>query len=102
MGILIDLGEPQEVASVRVQMTSAGATVGLLAGDEDPGDSSDGDQEIVDSYTTLAEQVEDADTNIELRADGEATRYVVVWFTNLPPSSGGFKVTVSEINVFIR
>ncbi len=102
MGILIDLGEEREVASVRVQMTSAGATVGLLAGNEDPGDSSDGDQTLVDSFTTLAEPVEDADTNIELQAGGASTRYVVVWVTHLPPSSGGYKLTISDINVFVR
>ncbi|WP_081913677.1 protein kinase family protein [Glycomyces sp. NRRL B-16210] len=102
MGILIDLGEAREVTSVRVQMTSAGATVGLLAGDEDPGDSSDGDQAIVDNFTVLAEPVTDADTNIELQVGGETTRYIVVWVTELPPSSGGYKLTVSDINVFVR
>lgn len=102
MGILFDLGEAREVASVRVQMASAGATVGLLSGDEDPGDSSDGDEEIVDSFSTLAEPVEDAGTNIELQAGGTSTRYVVVWITNLPPSSGGYKLTISDINVFVR
>ncbi|MCC3764118.1 protein kinase family protein [Glycomyces sp. TRM65418] len=102
MGILIDLGEAREVASVRVQMTSAGATVGLLAGDEDPGDSSEGDQAIVDNFTVLAEPVEDADTNIELQAGGEATRFIVVWVTELPPVSDGYKLTISDINVFVR
>jgi hypothetical protein len=104
MGILIDLGEAREVASVRVQMTSAGATLGLLAGDEDPGDSSEGDQAIVDGFSVLAEPVEDADTNIELQADPEAgaARYIVVWITELPESNGGYKITVSDINVFVR
>lgn len=102
MGILIDLGEAREVTSVRVQMTSAGATVGLLAGDEDPGDSSEGDQAIVDDFTVLAEPVEDADTNIELQAGGQSTRYLVVWVTELPPTSGGFKLTISDIIVFVR
>jgi eukaryotic-like serine/threonine-protein kinase len=102
MGILIDLGEAREVSSVRVQMTSAGATVGLLGGDEDPGDSSDGDQAIVDGFTVLADQVEDADTNIELKTDGEATRFIVVWVTELPPVSDGYKLTISDINVFAR
>ncbi|WP_158630396.1 protein kinase family protein [Glycomyces terrestris] len=102
MGILIDLGEAQEVASVRVQMTSAGATVGLLAGDEDPGDSSEGDQAIVDGFTELAAPVADADTNIELQAGGQSARYIVVWVTELPASSGGYKLTISDINVFVR
>ncbi|GAB3220912.1 hypothetical protein GCM10027447_05860 [Glycomyces halotolerans] len=102
MGILIDLGEEQEVASVRVQMTSAGATVGLLAGDEDPGDGSDGDERIVEDFATLAEPVEDADTNLELQAGNQATRYVVVWITELPPVSDGYKITVSDIKVFVR
>ncbi|MDN3241959.1 protein kinase family protein [Glycomyces tritici] len=102
MGILIDLGEEQEVASVRVQMTSAGATVGLLGGAEDPGDSSDGDQAIVDDFAVLAEQVPDADTNIELKASGEKVRYIVVWVTELPQVSDGYKITISDINVFVR
>jgi hypothetical protein len=102
MGILIDLGEAREVASVRVQMTSAGATIGLLAGDEDPGDSSEGDQAIVDDFSVLAEPVEDADTNIELQAGGQATRFVVVWITELPEVSDGYKITISDINVFVR
>jgi hypothetical protein len=102
MGILIDLGEAREIASVRVQMTSAGATVGLLGGDEDPGDSSEGDQAIVDDFAVLAEPVEDADTNVELQADGATARYVVVWITELPESNGGYKITISDINVFVR
>lgn len=102
MGILIDLGEAREVASVRVQMTSAGASVGLLGGAEDPGDSSEGDQAIVDGFTVLADQVPDADTNIELKADGEAVRYLVVWVTELPTVSDGYKLTISDINVFAR
>jgi hypothetical protein len=102
MGILIDLGEEREVASVRVQMTSAGATIGLLAGDEDPGDSSEGDQAIVDTFSELAAPVSDADTNIELQAGGEATRFIVVWVTELPPVSDGYKLTISDINVFVR
>ncbi|MCH7229690.1 protein kinase family protein [Glycomyces sp. L485] len=102
MGILVDLGEEMEVASVRVQMTSAGGTIGLLGGAEDPGDSSEGDQSIAENYSVLAEPVEDTDTNIELQGRGEATRYVVVWVTKLPPSSGGYKITISDINVFVR
>jgi hypothetical protein len=102
MGILIDLGEAREVSSVRVQMTSAGATVGLLGGAEDPGDSSEGDQAIVDGFSVLAEQVEDADTNIELKTGGEATRFIVVWVTELPQVSDGYKLTISDINVFAR
>ncbi|WP_205324620.1 protein kinase family protein [Glycomyces sp. YM15] len=102
MGILIDLGEAKEVASVRVQMTSAGATVGLLGGAEDPGDSSEGDQAIVDGFSVLADQVPDADTNIELKAGGETVRYIVVWVTELPAVSDGYKLTISDINVFAR
>ncbi|GAB3995189.1 hypothetical protein GCM10029992_11790 [Glycomyces albus] len=102
MGVLIDLGEATDVASVRLQMTSAGATVGLKAGDEDPGDDSDGDQAIIDTYTDLAAPAEDADTNLELKADGESTRYVLVWITDLPPAPDGYKITISDIKVFVR
>jgi eukaryotic-like serine/threonine-protein kinase len=103
MGILIDLGEEREVSSVRVQMTSAGATVGLLAGNEDPGDSSSGDQAIVDTFATIVEPIPDANSNLELQPGSEtATRYIVVWITDLPSVPGGYKITISDINVFVR
>ncbi|THV40618.1 protein kinase family protein [Glycomyces buryatensis] len=102
MGILVDLGEEVEVASVRIQMTSAGATVGLLSGSEDPGNDSDGDGTIAEDWSVMAEPVEDADTNVELQGGEEATRYLVIWVTKLPTSQGGYKLTVSDINVFVR
>ena len=43
MGILIDLGEPRHVASVRVELGTPGATAEIRAGETDPGNSSAGD-----------------------------------------------------------
>ncbi|MFC4336883.1 protein kinase family protein [Salininema proteolyticum] len=102
MGILVDLGEETEVASVRVGMHDPGAEVGLLSGDEDYGDSSEGDLEIVEKYSEAVAPSE-AEANVELRPDGELkTRYIVVWVTSLPQTTSGYKLTVSSIDVFVR
>lgn len=103
MGILIDLGEEKEIASLRLHMTDPGATVTLRAGDSDPGSSSDGDQEIADSFQDITETVDDIDINHEFQPeDSPTTQYLKVWITELPPVSGGYKLTVSDISVYVR
>ncbi|WP_025272897.1 protein kinase family protein [Haloglycomyces albus] len=103
MGILVDLGEKQDISSVRVTMTSPGATVGLLTGSDDPGDSTSGDQEIVDAFDTVVEPLDNVNSNLELRPDGDLeARYIVVWITHLPQVPSGYKVTVSSIDVYVR
>ncbi|QSB05361.1 protein kinase family protein [Natronoglycomyces albus] len=103
MGILMDLRSEQEIASVRLHMTEPGATVGLRAGDVDPGSSESGDQQIADNYTEVVAPIANVDANLELTLEESVTtQYLMVWITELPPVSGGYKLTVSDINVYVR
>lgn len=100
MGILIDLGEPRHVASVRVELGTPGATAEIRAGETDPGNSSAGDAEIVETYTPVGEPQQGSTTMVFTAFDPEQTyRYLMVFFTELPPAGDGFRVEVQQIAV---
>jgi hypothetical protein len=107
MGVLINLGRPRNLADVRVETSSSGVGMDIRTGTSDPGDNSQGDKKIVDSYTKLGEPDADA------KADGTNRifsvfdpntpyQYVLVWLTELPPNDdgSGFKVSVNEVSVY--
>ena len=98
MGILINLGKPQNVSGVRLKLSAPGAWVGVRYGDQDYGDTSEGDQQIHDNYQTAAEPRE-VQATVEIPVDFEA-QYVMVWITKLPPYEGGrFSIQVNEIEL---
>lgn len=101
IGVLIDLGEERRVGSVRVELTTGGATAELRSGDSDPGSSSDGDTQIYESYQTLGEPKSESGTTLVFSAfDPEETyQYLLVWFTELSPQEEGHRVEVQQIAV---
>jgi hypothetical protein len=100
MGILIDLGEPRQVTSVRVQFTAAGATAQMRYGQTDPGSSSAGDKQIHQTYENLGEPTV-TEANWVVGGFDEATkyRYLMVWITQMPEDDGGYQIGVQEIAV---
>src|SRR5690606_30987527 len=64
MGILIDLREERHVASVRVELGTPGATAEIRTGQTDPGNSSQGDAEIVETYTLVGEPQQGSTTMV--------------------------------------
>jgi hypothetical protein len=100
MGILIDLGEPRQVTSVRVQFTAAGATAQMRYGKTDPGSSSAGDKQIHQTYESLNEPAV-TEANWVVGGFDEATkyRYLMVWITQMPEDDGGYQIGVQEIAV---
>ncbi len=102
MGILIDLGAAKAVRIVQVQFAAAGATVELRTGSSDPGSSSAGDKQVIESFQTVGPPHEDAGTNVVLNADGQPVRYLLVWVTKLPESTdkpGQYQVAIQDIQV---
>lgn len=97
MGILIDLGAPTHVSSVRVELATGGATAQLRFGDADPGSTSDGDRQIVDGYRNVGDP-QTGGTTMVFTPD-EQTQYLMVWFTELPPEGGGFRLQVQQVAV---
>lgn len=98
MGLLIDLGKPVEVANVKVDFDSPGATVSARVGDTDPGNTSSGDDQINKTYRTVAGPIKAGPSQV--LPLGVTTRYLLVWITKLPPIGGGkYQVAVDEITV---
>jgi len=101
MGILIDLREPRQVSSVRVQFSTAGATAELRYGDKDPGNTSAGDELIHQSYKPISGPLQAQATQAFVGFEPDVKyRYLLVWITELPQGSDGrYHIGVQEIIV---
>jgi hypothetical protein len=100
LGILIDLGEQRQVASVRVEMSTSGAEAVLRTGDSDPGDSTPGDQQIHESYTAVGDFPPGGSTLLFSGFDADTSyQYLLVWFTALPPDGEDFRAEVLQVTV---
>jgi hypothetical protein len=103
MGVLLDLGEAR-AAEVEVLLSAVGASAELKVGNTDPGSSKAGDDQIVKNYKTVGPTyTEHHGTRMVFTMDAEnASRYVMVWITLLPPVPGQtsrFQIGVQEIHV---
>ena len=102
MGILIDLGSPKNVASVKVSFNTPGATVELKAGRQDFPSTKDGDTQLVGAYETVGTPRENAGSQLLLNSDGRSVQYLLIWITKLPPSqdkANEYQVGVEDIQV---
>jgi hypothetical protein len=102
MGILVDLGSPRNVASVKVSFTTPGATVELKTGTQDYPSTKDGDGQLVAAYQTIGTPKENAGSSVLLNSDGRSVQYLLIWITKLPPSqekANEYRVGVEDIQV---
>jgi hypothetical protein len=102
MGILVDLGSPKDVKSVKVSFTTPGATVELKAGTQDFPSSKDGDGQLIAAYQTIGTPKDNAGSSVLLNSDGRPIQYLLIWITKLPPSqerANEFQVGVEDIQV---
>jgi len=102
MGILINLGAPTRVDAVRVRTTQGGASLALRTGTSDPGNTSEGDNQIATTYSALGPELENFDgTTITFPVPNEETvQYLLVWITLLPEvAPGSYQITVNEVEV---
>lgn len=91
VGLLLDLGAPRPVSSVRLVLVGNDSDVELLAGDTT--------RRAPKGYTVIGSaQSAPTETTIRL-VSPVTTRYLVVWLTRLPPSAGGFRGGVAEVEV---
>jgi putative peptidoglycan lipid II flippase len=92
VGIVLDLGADHTVTSVELTLLTAGGKVELRAAAE----GSTAIPDSIDGFTVFAQQDSPA---IDLTLAPTApvvTRYVLVWFTELPPYQGALKDGVAE------
>jgi eukaryotic-like serine/threonine-protein kinase len=108
MGVLINLKQPRTISDVQVETSVAGVAMEVRAGTKDPGDTTPGDKEIVDTYKKLGEQDSDAKTDGTTKRfpvfdPDQKYQYILVFLTDLPPAedgSGKFQVKVTNIEVY--
>ncbi|HET9898725.1 MAG TPA: protein kinase family protein [Streptosporangiaceae bacterium] len=98
-GLLLDMGNPVTFRSVSVTFGSIqpGADVKLLVAN-----STARTEANLDSMKTLA-SAQDATGTVNFRAKGTVSgRYLVIWFTKLPPKAGGHWFMAEVYNVVVR
>ncbi|MGN6576458.1 MAG: discoidin domain-containing protein, partial [Nocardioides sp.] len=94
VGLLVDLGSPTDVSEVSVQFVGSPNGFEILAADEGASEPTS-----TDGLTRVARQA-DAGTSVDVTLDQPVkTRYLVLWLTDLPPTQGGFRGQVAEIDV---
>ncbi|MFI1992445.1 protein kinase family protein [Actinoplanes sp. NPDC020271] len=107
MGVLIHLDQPRQLSDVRVSLSAPGAVIDLRVGNQDPGDSSDGDKAILSTYTKLSDaDGADANTGDKQILNGfdpdTKYQYVLVFLTKLPRNEDtpGYQVDVNDIELY--
>ena len=91
IGLVVDLGESQEVAEVDVTTLGAPMDVSYYLSDDDP--TAVAGLEPVASGTVTGDKLR---TTLDEPATG---RYLIVWITSLPPVGGDFRAEVAEVGV---
>ena len=90
VGLLLDLGDTQQLAGVTLTSTAPGATVEIRTG-ETAGAA-------LDDFELATDGTVDGETELAFE-EAVAARYVLVWVTGLVPVSDGFSADLAEITV---
>ncbi len=101
MGVLIDLGSPKAVNTVKITFANRGATVQLMRGTTLPPSTADGDKQILSTYEPIGQPQEAGSTTV-LSSDGQPVQYLLIWITKLPASvddPSRYQVRIQEIQV---
>jgi hypothetical protein len=101
MGVLIDLGSPKAVTTVKISFANRGATVELRKGTSLPPATADGDSQAYQAYE-LVGQPHDVGSTAVLNSDGQPVQYLLIWISKLPVSvddSSRYQVRIQEIEV---
>ena len=105
MGVLINLGTPRNLAEVRVETSSSGVGMDVRTGTTDPGNSSAGDKQVVQTYKKLGDDDSRTDGTNRVFSVFDANtkyQYVLVFVTELPRADDGdrYQVSVNEVSVY--
>ena len=93
VGIVLDLGEEQEVTSVDLDLTGGTTTLELRVPN-----GSEASMRTSANWNVVATDKVTGSGTIELD-EPVSTRYLLVYFTNLPEVDGGYRAEVNEITV---
>jgi eukaryotic-like serine/threonine-protein kinase len=89
VGLVLDLGSARRARELDLSLTTAGADFTVYAADDAiPPGIEDGWEKAVDR--------QDAAEDVTVDLPGDAHRYYLVWFTDLPPDGARFRAGIAE------
>ncbi len=95
VGIFLDLGSSVAVSGLNLRLVSADSDLEIRAAPETAAEP----PQAIDEWAVIAEVAETAEA-VPVSLDAPVTtRYVLVWFTRLPPEGGDFRGGVAEVEV---
>jgi hypothetical protein len=104
MGVLINLGSPRTVSEVHVETSAPGVAMDLRTGPNDPGNNSNGDKKVLETYTRLSDSdIDKSDGTREILPvpTEQQYQYILVWLSELPRADDGrYRVSVNNIEVY--
>jgi len=89
VGLLMDLGSPQKVAAVHLQLVGTGTSLEVFESNSAP---------VNEKAMTLAVAQDGVPSDVTLRLTTTTTaRYWLVWLTKLPATGTGFQGGIAEM-----
>jgi hypothetical protein len=95
VGLVLDVGPETDVGAVALELVGESSDVSIQLSAPDAATLPTS----VEAFEKVA-RVKEAGESVRLAFDPRATRYVLVWFTRLPPVDGGWQGGVREVEVF--
>ena len=94
VGLLLDLGSATRVSEVQLTLVGQTSDVEIRVAPED----AESAPQTPEGYIQLV-RTERAGAALTMSGDARTTRYVLVWFTRLPPAQDGWRGGVSDVVV---
>jgi serine/threonine protein kinase len=91
VGFVLTLDTPKDASQLRLTLTAAGADLTVYGTNDDviPDTLQGG------GWQELGTQ-DDAAEELTLKLSGGPQRHYLIWFTNLPPAGGGYRIGIAE------
>ena len=95
VGLMLDLGEDREVSSMRVRFVGSPTSFDVYAAPEGVTEAPDS----VDQLDRVGGQQDAPERSNVTLEPAPTTRYLLLWLTSLPETSGGFRGEIADITV---
>jgi eukaryotic-like serine/threonine-protein kinase len=91
VGFVLSLDTPKDASQLRLTLTAAGADLTVYGTNDDviPDTLQGGGWRELGTQDDAAEQV-------TVKLSGGPQRHYLIWFTNLPPAGGGYRIGIAE------
>jgi serine/threonine protein kinase len=90
VGFVLSLDTPKQARQLRLSLTAPGADFIVYGTNEATVPSS------IESGWQQLQTREDAARDLNMKLSGGPQRHYLVWFTNLPPDGGGYRIGIAE------